>query len=99
MSTLTSTASILTGTSLSRHQTWSYTKQTEADALPDRLRTVPELPDETTNKASEFVERTEVLTAAAVSFLETAGAPIVTENQKEMDEEMEQHLRDMGYAV
>jgi len=43
MSTRTVTSSILTGTHPSRHQTWSYTEQTEVHAVPEELGTAPEL--------------------------------------------------------
>ena len=43
MSTRTSTASILTGTTPSRHQTWSHTSATDVYQLPDELMTAPEL--------------------------------------------------------
>jgi uncharacterized sulfatase len=43
VSTRTSTASILTGTTPSHHQTWSHTTATDVYALPDELETAPEL--------------------------------------------------------
>lgn len=43
MSTRTSTASILTGTTPSHHQTWSHTSVTDVYELPDELATAPEL--------------------------------------------------------
>lgn len=43
MSTRTSTASILTGTTPSHHQTWSHTAVTDVHALPEALTTAPAL--------------------------------------------------------